>query len=840
MGCTAGGVDTCTTADEIRVYTNNGTTFNENSTWEQNLSEVGYGSLALGDIDNDGDLDLAVLGDKGGEIGDVKIYLNNGTSFNNDLTWESNLSNVDAYAGSLAFGDIDNDGDLDLALVGASPSSDNGIYINNGTSFVKSNNWLTLPYVGHGLGMGSLAFGDIDNDGDLDLVFLGSYSTNWFDEVYINNGTSLVANSTWESIVPGGWPSLILGDYDNDGDLDLAYIGVTGDGDECRIYGNTGSSFSFIQQAGAYFDGSIAFGDFDNDGDLDIASMGKESGRNRIRTNNNTIFGHNIFEQQDMSDDNMQQGGLAWIDVDGDRNLDLVINGKQGDTSTYLFKIYISNASLTKNNTQPNASNSSFSSSYTNNILTLGWGNGSDNETPTAGLYYNLMIGNSTTNHTIVSGIYGGSSNPTAGYFGNMMQRKNITLNLELEANETYYWYVQTIDTGLAKSNWSEAQNFTTSLDTTKPSVTLNSPSPDASLHTINPVFVFNATITDANLTNVTLYADFNGTMIANETNSSGLNGTYIFTKNISDKNDGMYNWYIYACDGDSNCQTSGRSFYLDRAYPIVNSISPASGSTSSSTSVTFSYNVTDTDIANCSLIIAGSVSNTSSSIVEDTTQTFTNSLSNAVYNWYVNCTDYVGYTNNSISRSLTVSVPSGNGGTTGSGGTTTTFWTAGTHAISDEQFEAGYTKELAIKSRMRVKVENTYHYVGVVNLTNTTATINITSDPVQVVLGIGDDAKIDVLDDGWYDIYVLLNDINESKANLSVQSIHEEIPEGEGPVATTGEEVEGEGKEIEEEEKKKWWLYGLIGVGIVVVIVIFFYLKNHLWKREFKKRRKK
>ena len=81
--------------------------------------------------------------------------------------------------------------------------------------------------------------------------------------------------------------------------------------------------------------------------------MGKESGGNRIRTNNNTVFGHNIFEQQDMSDDNMQQGGLAWSDVDGDNNVDLVINGKQGDSSTYLFKVYISNASLTKNNTKP-------------------------------------------------------------------------------------------------------------------------------------------------------------------------------------------------------------------------------------------------------------------------------------------------------------------------------------------------------------------------------------------------------------------------------------------------------------------------------------------------------
>ena len=138
MGCTAGGVDTCTTADKIRVYINNGTTLIENSTWEQNTTNLGYGSLGLGDVNNDGKLDLAALGDIGSGTGDVQIYINNGSSFNENSVWEENLSVVDAYAGSLVFGDVNNDGKLDLALVGASSSSNNGIYINNGTSFVKN------------------------------------------------------------------------------------------------------------------------------------------------------------------------------------------------------------------------------------------------------------------------------------------------------------------------------------------------------------------------------------------------------------------------------------------------------------------------------------------------------------------------------------------------------------------------------------------------------------------------------------------------------------------------------------------------------------------------------
>ncbi len=248
MGCTAGGVDSCTTADKIRVYVNNGTTFNENSTWEINTTNLGYGSLVLGDIDNNGSLDLVALGDKGGGAGIVRVYLNNGTSFDENLNWEQNISSIDAYAGSLALGDVDNDGNLDLALVGAYPLANNGIYINNGTAFVKDSNWLSnLPYVGHGLGMGSLAFADVNNDGHLDLAFAGSYSTNFYTNLYINNGTSLVDNSSWGGNFVNtafAWPSLSFGDVDNDGDLDLTAIGTGSGGDKQRIYNNTKTNFT--------------------------------------------------------------------------------------------------------------------------------------------------------------------------------------------------------------------------------------------------------------------------------------------------------------------------------------------------------------------------------------------------------------------------------------------------------------------------------------------------------------------------------------------------------------------------------------------------------------------
>src|SRR3989344_411329 len=330
----------------------------------------------------------------GGGIGKVKVYINNGTIFNENSDWETNLSNIDAYAGSVVLGDVNNDGKLDLALVGASPSTNNGVYINNGTTFVKDSTWLSsLPLVGHGLGMGTLAFADVNNDNNLDLIFAGSYSTNFYAAIYINNGSSLVDNSSWRGDFTAtfGWPSLTLGDFNNDNKLDLAVIG-TRVGDHFEILENNGTSFieNTTEDSGGsacipgYFDGSIEWGDYDNDGDLDLAALGKETGRARIIEQGienewGCSFASDSLAHANISN-GLMQGSLSWLDIEGDNNLDLALNAL--DTDTSVSRIYISNVSLTKNNTLPSAPTTGFSSSYSEGVLNLSWGNGSDDETP--------------------------------------------------------------------------------------------------------------------------------------------------------------------------------------------------------------------------------------------------------------------------------------------------------------------------------------------------------------------------------------------------------------------------------------------------------------------------
>jgi len=178
--------------------------------------------------------------------------------------------------------------------------------------------------------------------------------------------------------------------------------------------------------------------------------------------------------------------------------------------------------------------------------------------------------------------------------------------------------------------------------------------------------------------------------------------------------------------------------------------------------------------------------------------------------------------------------VASSGGTTTGSGGGGggggISFW-SNTYTINETEFTEGATKELRKKERVKIMINDESHYVGVISLTTSTATINVSSTPQQAVLITGDVRRFDVTEDGYYDIRVTLNKVVDSvKAELVFKSIHEKVTEVTEAEEEEKEEAAEKQKEKELEEKKVnllWLLWVVIGIVVVLVIIGLWLIKK-------------
>ena len=280
-------------------------------------------AVAWGDSDNDGDLDVAV----GNYTGVNELYLNNGDG---SFTQQDQFGESGTFA--VAWADFDNDGDQDIA-VGRNNVGTNTIYLNNGDGTFTAG-----PTFGSRR-TNSVAWADYDRDGDLDLaVGNGLLGTDQQNQLYVNNG-----DGTFTRIAQFGLnqsASVVWGDYDNDGDPDLA-VGNGGFGYEQQNYlyvNNSDGTFTESAQFGGEDTACLAWGDCDNDGDLDMAVGNWNGGPNYLYVNNGdgTFTGAPQFGARDCNT-------LAWGDCDNDGDLDLAV-GNGDFTSADQNYLYINNA----------------------------------------------------------------------------------------------------------------------------------------------------------------------------------------------------------------------------------------------------------------------------------------------------------------------------------------------------------------------------------------------------------------------------------------------------------------------------------------------------------------
>ena len=255
---------------------------------------------AWADLNNDGYLDLYV---GGYEVWDPSVTYPDKILTYNKLTQQFNATwSETAYrARGVTVADFDRDGDQDV-YVSNYRLQPNRLWQNNGTGVmtdVAAARGVAgdgdLGAWGHTIGS---SWGDFDNDGYLDL-FVGNFShpESYQDRPQFlrNPGAAGGAFQLKNTLDGADWQesyaSPALGDYDNDGDLDLFFTTVYG-GDYPRLYRNDGNwNFTNVTaQEGLGGIGSTyqaAWADFDNDGDLDLVSDGKVFVNNESQTGTN-------------------------------------------------------------------------------------------------------------------------------------------------------------------------------------------------------------------------------------------------------------------------------------------------------------------------------------------------------------------------------------------------------------------------------------------------------------------------------------------------------------------------------------------------------------------------
>lgn len=306
----------------IMVYFGDGTGTN----WSlyQN-GNFGYGGIAVGDVNNDGKLDVGYgihHNYSGNDFGDqiLEVALGDGSGMN-WVPFDDSLASQGETWGMFTsdFGDIDNDGYLDLGSISFGCCA--GVHIYKNMIIGK---WRqTFGFLGGNSGM-EFSFGDINNDGNLDFIVTHQYGT-----VYFGTGTGnfVLKDNNLPSPGSGGLQGVSLGDVDGDGGKDIAFIGTGGSVNVWK-WSNSGQNWinlSVNLPSSSSFQKTVLY-DMNSDGNCDLVCFGNgnlsifagNGGSNWTQIANFTTYTPGTYE------------GIAVADVDNNGFPDIVILENEG------------------------------------------------------------------------------------------------------------------------------------------------------------------------------------------------------------------------------------------------------------------------------------------------------------------------------------------------------------------------------------------------------------------------------------------------------------------------------------------------------------------------------
>ncbi len=276
-------------------------------------------NVALGDLDGDDDLDAWVA--NGNSQGN-RLWINDGMG--NFTDSGQNLGNL--FSTDVSIGDLDGDGDLDAWITNQWNGADgsNRVWINDGSGNFNDSGQALGNFASK-----SVALGDLDGDDDLD-AWVANY--NEPNRVWINDGSGNFADS---GQLFGNSRSfgVSLGDLDSDGDLD-AWVANHNQPNHVWINDGLGNFSDSGQSLGNAKSQDVALGDVDCDGDLD-AWVANYNEQNLVWINQGGIQGgvYGNFTDSGQALGNSTSSVVSLGDLDGDNDLDAWVANRAGQSN---------------------------------------------------------------------------------------------------------------------------------------------------------------------------------------------------------------------------------------------------------------------------------------------------------------------------------------------------------------------------------------------------------------------------------------------------------------------------------------------------------------------------
>ena len=426
----------------------------------QSLEGLQEGALTWADFDGDGRLDLMTMGLDQTQTTRAHFYFQ--TTPGVFVHQTTSLGIAGTCLGDVAAGDLDNDGDLDLVVVGRWVGATTAMHFKgyewdagSGLFTVRTLH-TSVDYTG--LENGEVLLIDCDDDGDKDIVYAGQDRQG-------NHVAGGLRND-------GGWifalmsiplplldnPKLAAGDFTANGLPDVAIIGSpVGSGSSGMVLCNMGGGVwqpdpDITLDVG---EGDVTFVDIDNDGDLDVTAVGRSSSSGDLVSQLWINRPSGSMKRELEPVEPYRESSFAWGDVDNDKDLDVVIMG--GSSASSAMKLYYNQSSPGRPNTVPDPpENLNASLNQLTGRVVFEWDPplSQNDQTPDTSLTYDMRVGSSPGSHDIHSGVMPVSNGNTG--FGTVH-------SLALDPG-TYYWTVRTVDGGWERSNWAPPQQTTVAL----------------------------------------------------------------------------------------------------------------------------------------------------------------------------------------------------------------------------------------------------------------------------------------------------------------------------------------------------------------------------------------